>query len=60
MKRTYNEKFKDRSPKETIDIIKKYFKELGLTTRVEQIICSKSATWSCVIKLYLNSLPILS
>lgn len=59
MKLTYNEKFKDRSPKETVQIIQNYFSNLGLSTKIKKIIRAKSGTWSCRIELYLNNFFIL-
>ena len=59
MKLTYNEKFKERSPRETVKIIQNYFTELGLTIKIKKMIRSKSSTWSCRIELYLNNFFLL-
>ena len=53
-------KYKERDPKETIDIIKTFFEINGYTIKVFQNQCSEAETWSCGISLYKKNLLIMS
>lgn len=46
-------RFKDRKPEETIQIVKKYFEDKGYKI-VEEITTSECNTWSCQIMLSIN------
>ena len=60
MKLTYNEKFKDRSPEETVKIIHEFFTNMNFSIEVKNLLQSKSSTWSCHIELLYNNQIILS
>lgn len=50
----FNNKYKNREPKETITIIKTFFNNYGYTIQ-EEISQSEGSTWSSVIKLFFNN-----
>ena len=52
-------KYKDRSPKETIKIIQDFFNNLGLNTKERDIFMSECGTWSCKICLFTENEQIL-
>ena len=51
MKLNYNQKFKDRTPKETISLIEHFFQEKGCSIKVN-IQQESSTTWSAQLVLY--------
>lgn len=60
MKLTYNEKFKDKKPQETIAIIQNYFQNLGMKINTMFLQQSKSSTWTCRLELLYNGRPIIA
>lgn len=48
-------KYKDRTPQETIEIIKKFFNELNLRVEEQDVYESECGTWSCRIYLYVQN-----
>ena len=56
----YNSHYKDRAPEETIQIIKDFFNNINLTTKVSLNIKSEGETYSTGIDLYFNNFKILS
>ena len=56
---TYNERFKDRAPEETIKIISSFFENRGFRLDIIPI-GSDIGTWSCLVKLYYNNIFIKS
>ena len=55
MRLNYNNKFKDKHPEETVEIIRNYFNSLGLVTKVTNMIEAQSSTWYCRIELKHNN-----
>ena len=52
----YNVKYKDRDPKETVNIIDKYFQSLGCEVRIVFISQNQiSSTWASQVALYWNN-----
>ena len=52
-------KYKDRSPKETVKIIQDFFNNLGLNIKERDIFMSECGTWSCKICLFTDNEQIL-
>ena len=55
----FNNKYKERKPQETIEIIKNFFEEKGYSIEITSNYKSESSTWSCHIILTLNGNEIL-
>ena len=53
-KLTYNNKFKDRTPEETIKIIEDYFTNLGCELKLSLNLKTVANTWCCHLGLYYN------
>lgn len=60
MKLTYNEKYKDRQPLETVAIIQNYFHNLGMEINTMSLQQSKSSTWTCRLELLYKGRPIIA
>ena len=52
-------KYKDRSPKDTIQIITKFFNDLDLDIKEQDVFMSECGTWSCKICLFTKNEQIL-
>lgn len=55
-----NLKYKERSPEETIKIIKQFFNDKGYITKIFNNIKSESGSWHCAVELFKNDKLILT
>lgn len=56
---SYSDKFKDRQPMETVEIIKKFYEDRGIITKVVINEKTEADTWFCRVELYYNNQIIL-
>lgn len=56
---TLLKKYKDRTPEETISLIKNFFTNLGYTVQVKNDEMSEAKTWSCGVVLFKNNNEIM-
>ena len=58
MKLTYNTKYKDRDPEETIALVQKFFKDNGLTIKQSMLRRESSSTWTASLAAYYYDIPV--
>ena len=56
---TYDNKYKDRTPEETIQILKNFFTSKNFQLKLVSNIKSEAGTWSCRWEIYYNNIFIL-
>ncbi len=57
---TYKDKFKDRTPTKTVEIIDNYFHSLGMYVKPIIIRETESGTWYCRLQLRYKDFPVLA
>lgn len=57
---TIENKYKDRSPDETIQIIDKFFNSLGLYIKQEAVLQSEANSWGCLLGVFSGNQKILT
>lgn len=60
MKLNYNNKYKERLPLDTIEIIQKFFNQNNFNIKVVELQENNSSTWSAHLELYFKDIYILS
>lgn len=60
METTFNKKYKDRDPMETVSIIHSFFVYKGFNIQVERLAETECGTWGCVVILFANDQFIFS
>lgn len=60
MKTNYEQKFKDRNPQETIQIIQKYFSDIGCSIKEVFYDQSVGDTYSCQLELYFEDYVLIA
>ena len=57
-KHTLDQKYKDRDPKETVEILTKFFSSNGYSFKIDPLDQTESGSWWCSVLLYFNGIKV--